>query len=121
MSEQAQELKQQFQSNFQGWTHVKVFDHEGKVTTERVEPLGVCWLTPTEQQLTANMHARPEDNPFLEREHVHYDEKTLDEVKRFTAPTFQLVDGGQFAARPTGAQQAPEGRFAPGEITGTPA
>lgn len=110
--------KQHFKSNLDSWTHVMVLDHEGHTTTERVEPLGVVWLTKTEQQLTANMHAKPEDNPFLPREHVHYDHRTLDEIKRFTAPTFELVDGGEFHARPIGADQAPQGQYDSREMTG---
>lgn len=75
----SQTEKQQFRNNTEGWLGAVMIGPRGDDRGIAVEPGGTVWLSEAEQRLTANAPRQPEDNPFIERDHIVVDPLTGEE------------------------------------------
>lgn len=75
----SQTEKQQFRNNTEGWLGAVTIGPRGDDRGVAIEPNGTVWLSEAEQRLTANAPRQPEDNPFIERDHIVVDPQTGEE------------------------------------------
>lgn len=101
--------KREFHNNTQGWLGVVKINRKGDEVGQSVAPGTRVFLTGEEVELTRQAHAHEVDSPFQAREIIHYDGRSGDEVRRFTAPMLEEVTKGS----------QPAGAYADGEETGT--
>lgn len=105
--------KTHFENTTDGYVGVVTLDPRGVEKAIAVEPHGRVWLSPEEQQLTADASKKAESSPFVEHPYTHFDEKTGDVIATGSRPLLVEVT----EPRPTPAS---EGSFAQGEEVGTP-
>lgn len=110
MTAQRKEKPVEFVNVTQGWLGAVKINRKGDDVSVTVEAGTRVFLTAEEQELTERAHARRKDSPFTEREIVHHDMASGNEIARFTAAPL------------TKADELPEsvGALMDGEEVGTP-
>lgn len=111
----------EFENTTQMWIGFIRIDIRGDVKSMAVEPFGRVMLSEDEQQLTADAHAEPGGNPFIDHHVELRDPRTQDVIESFVAPLLRRAT----SPRPTGAAEQPageplEGTAAAGEEVGVP-
>lgn len=109
-----------FRNNTQGWLNALRKDHTGVYRSVPVAPETIVTLTREEQRLTAESHAEPRDNPFIDHEIKHFDPHTADVIRTFRAPLLELQASYEGTERPIGVEDAPVGSADSREEGGTP-